>query len=125
LNNKKGVLLMEVMVAIVVITGGLLFVMRVYSTAKEALDRSRDLFKYSFLLEEKMYDFEEKGVIEEGKKDDSFQDAKKYSWVAEASPLALEGQTMHNLCSVKLSVFDNKVSSPYKYSLFTYLEKKK
>ena len=61
---------MEVMVAIVVITGGLLFVMRVYSTAKSALDRSRSLFKYSLLLEEKIFDFEERGVIEEGKERD-------------------------------------------------------
>ena len=125
MKSKKGILLLEVMVSIVVITSGLLFVMRVYSTAKEALDRSRDMFKYSFLLEEKMYDFEEKGAIEEGRAEDHFPEARDYSWSVDAVSLAPEGQNMSDLCSVKLDVFSNKVSTPDKYSIFTYIGKKK
>ena len=105
------------MVAIVVITGGLLFVMRVYSTAKVAITRSRELFKYSLLLEEKMFDFEEKGVIEEGADSGHFPDAKEYSWEVNAQPLAFQGQELGDLCSVKLTVD--------KYFLWTYLGKKK
>jgi len=125
MRGSKGVLLMEVMVAIVVITGGLLFVMRVYSTAREALSRSRSLFKYSLLLEEKMYDFEERGVIEEGKDEGHFTYFKDYSWAVEAAALEAEALEMSDLCTVKLSVFANKSSSPDKYFLFTYLGKKK
>ena len=61
MNNKKGFLLLEVMVSIVIITSGLLFVTRVYSTARDVIKRSFVLFKSSLLLEDKMFEFEEKG----------------------------------------------------------------
>lgn len=105
------------MVAIIVITGGLLFVMRVYSTAKEALFRSRALFKYSLLLEEKMYDFEDRGLIEEGRDGGYFPGAKEYSWKVEADTLEIQGLKLGDLCEVMLEV--------NKYPLWTYLEKKR
>lgn len=130
MKSRRGILLLEVMVAIVVITGGLLFVMRVYSTAKYALDRSRDIFKHSLLLEEKIFDFEEKGAIEEDKENGRFPDLKDYFWEVEADALSLQGQELGDLCSVKLDVFYRKDSSqssgaPEKYYLYTYLNKKK
>jgi len=105
------------MAAIVIITGGLLFVMRVYSTAKEALDRSRTLFKNSLLLEEKIFDFEERGVIEEGKDRGHFPDDKESFWEVSAETLEPQGQELGDLCSVRLDI--------NKYLLWTYLEKKK
>ena len=120
---------MEVMVSIVVITSGILFVTRVYSTAKEAVKRSESLFKHSLLLEEKMYDFEERGVIEEDKEGDHFPDEKEYFWEADASSLGFEDPNLRDLCMVKLSVFrghdPSRPAQPVKYSLATYLEKKK
>ena len=116
------------MVSIIVITGGLLFVMRVYSTAKEALNRSRTLFKHSLLLEEKIFDFEEKGIIEEDTDRGSFPDNKDYFWEVEATALAPQGQESGDLCAVKLDAFHGNSSSeagpPDKYYLFTYLNKK-
>ena len=128
MSSKKGFLLLEVMVSIVVITGGLLFVMRVYSTAKNALNTSRTLFKSSLLLEEKIFDFEEKGMIAEDTDRGSFRDPKDYSWEVEAAALAPQGQDLSELCALKLGVFYNNSSSsagpPNKYYLFTYLNKK-
>jgi len=128
-NGRRGFLLLEVMASIIVITGGLLFVMRVYSTAKEALDRSRDLFKYSLLLEEKAFDFEERGVIEEGTGHDHFPDRRDYFWEVQADPLAPEGQNLSDVCAVKLDVYRARGASesgpPAKYYLFTYVDKKK
>ena len=116
------------MVSIIVITGGLLFVMRVYSTAKEALDRSRTLFKHSLLLEEKIFDFEEKGIIEEDTDRGSFPDEKDYRWEAAAVALATQGQDLSDICSVKLGVYYDKNSSSAgtldKYYIWTYLNKK-
>jgi len=126
---KKGILLLEVMVSIVVITAGLLFVMRVYSTAKEALQRSRDFFKYSLLLEDRMYDFEEKGVIEEGRDKGRFPSLREYYWEVSADSLAFEEQELSDLCSVRMDVFYRASSAQAeksdKYSLFTYLFKKR
>jgi Tfp pilus assembly protein PilV len=129
MKSRRGFLLLEVMVSLVVITGGLLFVMRVYSTAKDALSRSRDFFKYSLLLEEKMYDFEERGVIEEDKDQGHFPSSEHYLWEVEAVSMAPGNQSLSGLCEVKLGVFYDKNFSgghpPEKYRLFTYLDKKK
>ena len=128
MKNSKGFLLLEVIISIVVITGGLLFVMRIYSTAKEALNRSRAFFKYSLLLEERIYDFEERGVIEEGKEDGRFPDLNDYLWAVEAASLASIAQELNDLCAVRLDVSRRKGPSeagpPEKYSLYTYLNKK-
>lgn len=125
MKTRRGFLLLEVMVSIVVITGGLLFVMRVYSTAHEALNRSRSLFRNSLLLEEKIFDFEEKGIIEEGSQSGRFDYAKDYSWEVSANALSLDDIDLNDLNAVKLGVFNNKVSPPGKYYLYTYLFKKK
>ncbi len=116
---------MEVMVTIVVITAGLLFVMRVYSTARTALARSSEFFKYGLLMEEKMYDFEERGVIEEGADHGRFSDPKDCFWEVDAVPLGLASEDLGNLCAVKLSVFRGEGLTRDKYPLWTYIEKKK
>ena len=121
-------MLLEVMVSIIVITGGLLFVMRVYSTAKNALDRSRTLFTHSLLLEEKIFDLEEKGIIEEDTTRGQFPGNKDYFWEVEAAALAPQGQELSDLCAVKLDAYYSKSSPdaapPDRYYLFTYLNKK-
>lgn len=125
MRGRRGFLLLEVMVSVIVITGGLLFVMRVYSTAKEALDRSRTLFKNSLLLEEKIFGFEEKGIIEELTQTGRFDEIKDCSWEVKASPLSLDDIDLNDLNVVELDVFNNKASSPNKYYLVTYLYKKR
>ena len=128
MKGRRGFLLLEVMVSIIVITSGLLFVMRVYSTAKGAIDRSRILFKHSLLLEEKIFDFEERGVIEEDTARGHFPDLNDYFWEVEATALAPQGQDLSDICAVKMDVYHAGSSSqsgpPDKYYLFTYLNKK-
>ena len=114
-------MLLEVMASIVVITGGLLFIMRVYSTAKEALDRSRTLFGHSLLLEEKIFDFEEKGEAERLSKEYELAGVKNHLWSANAQPAALEGSSLNVLT---LAVFQKNVSNPARHSLVTYLKDK-
>jgi hypothetical protein len=57
-RNSKGFLLLEVVLATVMVTSGLLFVNRVYSSAKGTMERSRTLFHSSLLLEQKMFDLQ-------------------------------------------------------------------
>lgn len=117
---------MEVMVSIVIITGGLLFVMRVYSTAKQAIDRSRALFQYSLLLEEGMFEFEEKGEAEDGRKEKEFEDNKGYFWSSSASPLKEEkGKENPDLNVLALDVFRKKGQGADKYSVAAILRKSK
>ena len=82
MKNKRGFLLLEVIVSIVIITSGLLFVMRVYSTARYAIQRSSVLFESGLLLESKMFEFEERGEIESDLKDGKqFSRESGYSWL--------------------------------------------
>ncbi len=117
MKNNEGFLLLEVIVSIVVITSALLFVTRSYSVSKQAIERSRDLFKSGLLLEEEMFAFEEKGEIGEGSKEGEFSDNKDYLWKINAVPAA-------NLNTVALSVY--RRNNPQEvYSLYTYLNKPK
>jgi type II secretory pathway pseudopilin PulG len=85
LNKYKGFLLLEVVVSIAIITGALVFVVRAYTTAKYALQRSSVMFTSSLLLENQMFEFEEKGSIESDYKDGrDFPDDKDYSWSVSA-----------------------------------------
>ena len=125
MRTKRGFLLLEVMASIIVITGGLLFVMRVYSVARMALERSHALLKNSLLLEEAAFDLEEKGIVEEGRDTGHFSGMNDYSWQVNAYPVSLDNPDLNDLNVLELDVFNNKIAQPYKYFLFTYLYKKK
>ena len=117
--------MLEVMASIIIITGGLLFVMRVYSTARMALERSHTLLENSLLLEEKAFDLEEKGAVEEGRETGRFYGSKDHSWQTNAYQLSADVSDLSDLNVLEISVFDNTVSSPDKYSIFTYLLRKR
>ena len=124
MRTNRGFLLLEVMASIIIITGGLLFVMRVYSTARTALERSHTLFKNSLLLEEKVFDLEERGVVEEGKDTGHFSGKNDYSWQVNASQLSPDNPDLSDLEILELDVFNDAISPSDKYFLFTYLNKK-
>jgi hypothetical protein len=122
-----------VIVSIVIITSGLLFVMRVYSTARYAIQRSSVLFESGLLLESKMFEFEEKGEIESDLKDGKqFSRESGYSWLIkteEAPEDPVLGQKL-DLDIVTLEVSrhrdrEERKSYVSKYFLTTYLNDKK
>ena len=133
MKSKKGFLLLEVIVSIAIITGGLVFVTRVYSTAKYALQRSFVMFKTSLLLESRMFEFEEKGKVEADFKDKrEFSDDRDYSWSISASAVPKDPELNQklDLCSVTLEVSrmkdrEEKRSYITAYSITTYLNEKK
>ena len=129
MNSRKGFLLLEVMVAIAILTGGLVVVTRVYNTAKHAIQRSFVMFRAGLLLESKMYEFEEKGMIKEDFKDGKdFTDEKDYSWLISSAPVLKDPVLAQklNINSVKMEVArhkdkEDKRSYITKYYLTTYL----
>lgn len=133
MRDKRGFLLLEVIVSIVIITSGLLFVMRVYSTARYAIQRSSVLFESGLLLESKMFEFEEKGKIEKDFKDGKqFSRESGYSWLIkteEAPKDPVLGQKLDlNIVTLEVSRHrdrEEKKSYISKYFLTTYLNDKK
>ena len=133
MSGKKGFLLLEVIVSIVVITSGLLFVMRAYSTAQYAIQRSLVLFESGLLLESKMFEFEEKGKIESDLKEEKrFPQNSPYSWsvkTEEAPKDPVLGQKLNlNIITLEVSRHrdrEERKSYVSKYSITTYLGDKK
>ncbi|MDO8535445.1 MAG: prepilin-type N-terminal cleavage/methylation domain-containing protein [Candidatus Omnitrophota bacterium] len=133
MSNKRGFLLLEVIVSIVIITSGLLFVMRVYSTAHYAIQRSLVLFESGLLLESKMFEYEEKGIIEKDiKEGKQFSPENGYSWsirTEEAPRDPVLGQKLElNIVTLDLTRHKDKEerkSYVSKYSMTTYLGNKK
>lgn len=119
MNPKKGFLLLEVIISIVIITAGILFIVRSYSSSKNAIEKSRELFEASLLLEKKMWEFEEKGEIEEGEKTGDFEDEEGYSWNMKASR-----PENSDLNLAVLSVFQTENPLDTSYSVSTYLRNK-
>lgn len=118
-RNSRGFLLFEVVISIVLITAGLLFIMRSYSSSKNSIQRSTEVFRTSLLLEGKMWEFEEKGLIEEGSKEGDFAENEEYSWQAEV--IRMEDS---NLNQVTLAVFRKKDRKDTEYFISTYLKNK-
>ncbi len=118
-RNDKGFLLFEVMISIVIIATGLLYVARSYSSSKDSLQRSTGIVKTSLLLEKKMFEFEEKGEIEEGEKSGDFEEDEEYSW-----EITAEFKEDLNLNLVTLEVFQKKDRDKTGYAISTYLKSK-
>lgn len=133
MSNKKGFLLLEIIVSIAIIAGSLVFVVRVYSTVKYAIQRSSVLFRSSLLLESKMFEFEEKSRIESDFKDGKeFPDDRDYSWAVSTAPLPNDPVLRRSLDLnlVTLDVLRNRdredrKSYVTKYFLTTYLNNKR
>ncbi|GEM_PF-3953185 len=114
MKRKKGFLLLEVIVSIVIITGSLLFVSASFTATKRLIVRSGELSLFRLALEKKMFDLEEKGKIEQGSLQGTLPD--DLAWTAEATPLEETA-----LQKVTLEVFP--ASRPEAgYSVETYLK---
>lgn len=118
--NRRGFLLLEVIVSIVVVTAGLLFVVRAYSTSKQAIDRSGRMFMQSLLLENRMFYIEEPGEMEQGRTQGDFGSLKEYQWSASIEPV--EG---YDLNKVTLDVTHTRSGRISTESLVTLVRNKK
>ncbi len=97
---SRGFLLLEVVVSMVVLTAGLMFVTQAFSASQKTVQRSQALLAASFLLEERMFEFEEQGEIEERTLSGMFNVPQGLSWQIQAVPMGLL-----NLNAVTVTVF--------------------
>ncbi|MDB4349330.1 prepilin-type N-terminal cleavage/methylation domain-containing protein [Omnitrophica bacterium] len=86
-NSKRGFLLLEVLVSITVISVGLVFVVRSFSSSARAIETATHFLKSVSLMEEKLWDLEAKGAIEKGRDDGLFEMDREYLWKVEAEGL--------------------------------------
>ena len=114
--NRKGFLLFEVMVSIVIITAGFFFIVNSFSSSKRAMQRSTGLVEISLVIEEKLWELEDAGAIEIGHQEGDFVGSDDYAWRIEAQPVAEEEFGLVTIEVVKKEEPDQPV-----YALETYL----
>lgn len=116
--KRKGFLLLEVVVSIVLITIGLFLVVRVYDSAKKSIKRSTDTFNQAVLLENKIFEINIVENIADIKKQGVFSSYPQYSWKIDYRDL-----DVLSLQIVELSILDNKYKDDFGYKLVSYVKR--
>ena len=129
MSDRRGFLLLEVMVAVVIVAGALIYVTRVYSTANQIVKRSRTMFEYGLLLEGKIFEFEESGVIkpmkDAGKEESGAVEGHEGCfWRMSAVKLKTENpDTTLDINRTTLDIYQQKkAQQKEQHSLVTYLK---
>ncbi len=118
---KTGVTLVEVLLAVVILSIGIVGVLRAYAASIGALEISRNTVNIIELAKEKMGDLQqemiEQGGVSAGSSSGQFQgDFEDYSWAWEATTSARDG-----LCELALTVSSpGESDGSRKISLVTY-----
>lgn len=115
-QQQKSLLLLELMTAIVIIAVVFLFLGRAYGVSKRSLKRSAAFLQVALLLEEKIWELEEKEEIQTGRDSGDFSD-QGYGWKVDAENI---GQSRLNL--VTLEVFSKAQAGPENFSVVTYFK---
>lgn len=116
LKKNSGFLLIEVLVSVVVITVGLIYIVHSFSVSTRAIGTSRDYIKALTLLEEKLWELEAAGEVEEGEDEDYFGDERVFAWELEA-----ETEDEPPVNKTRLTVLWPERKRKQKISVTTYL----
>jgi len=89
--DKRGFLLLEVIMSVLIIASGVMFVIKSYSTSLKGANISQAMTRACFLAEDKLFELEYKGFrdgIPEGESNDSIEGEPYYrcgvnSWTVE------------------------------------------
>ncbi len=109
-------MLLEVILSVFIVTVGVVFVIGSFITCVKGFRASRSYLEALYLLEERMWEYEESGVIEEGKDSGTFEGHKNAEWELEAE--GMEDSTLNEV-TLEVILKDNDKERAFKVS--TYL----
>ena len=115
-NKRNGFLLLEVMLSVFIVVVGVVFVIGSFVTSIKAFKASKLYLDVLYLTEEKMWEYEESGEIEEGSDSGKFEDYKNAEWNVEAEEI--EGLPL-NETTVRIVLKEN--DRKRKFEIVTYL----
>ncbi len=101
-GNKRGFLLYEVLLALAILSIGLVAVLHCFSTSLRAVGTSQNHFKATLLLEEKLWEVEREKSLTPGIYQGNFP-GKGFKWEVETSPIEEEGEVSLNAVRVTIS----------------------
>jgi Tfp pilus assembly protein PilV len=79
-KNSKGFLLIEVLVSVTLISVGLIYVARSFSTSARAVDTATHFLKSVSLIEDKMWYLEAGGISDRKRDEGAFEREGTYRW---------------------------------------------
>ena len=80
LKRRGGFLLLEVLVSITVISVGLVYIVRSFSSSSRAIETAAYYLKAVSLIEERLWDLEAQKGVERGRDSGRFESDERYSW---------------------------------------------
>ena len=117
--SSGGFLLLEVVMSVLIVTIGVVFVIGSFVTSIKTYKVSKVYSELQYLAEEKMWEYEEKGEIEDGSDSGDFDRLKGATWDIEAEELE---DFPLNETTLEIVIKDDFTERTYK--LATYLRKK-
>lgn len=117
LKSNRGFLLFEVAIAIVILSVGMTFVLRSFNSAIASVKGLQGYTTAMFLLGQKMFDLEDKGIKKCGTEGDFGIDYPGFSWKLDS--VLLEDAPLDK---VQLSVMWHTPNSTRKFSAATFLK---
>ena len=115
-DKRGGFLLLEVMLSVFIVVVGVVFVIGSFITSIKAFKVSKLYLDALYLTEEKMWEYEESGEIEEGSDSGKFEDYKNAEWNVEAKEIE---DLPLNETTVQIVLKEN--DRKRKYEIVTYL----
>lgn len=85
--SLTGFMLFEVILSVFIVTIGVVFVTGSFVTSIKAAKASRAYIEALYLLEQRLWEYEEKGRIEDGRDSGKFEKNKDAEWEMEAKEL--------------------------------------
>lgn len=121
-RNKEGILLYEVLLALAILSFGLVAVLGSFNTSLRAVTTSENYFRATLLLEEKLWELEMDDGFSPGVSRGGFPgEHSKFRWQVEASPIEEEGDMVLN--EVKVTISWNERNKRRDMALTTWMVK--
>lgn len=111
-------MLLEVILSVFVVTVGVVFVINSFITSIKAFKVSKIYVEALYLIEQKLWDYEEKGKIEEGRDSGRFNDYKNAEWEIQAK----EVEDLP-LCETTAEVVMKEENTKRRFEITTYFYK--
>ena len=119
-KSLMGFMLLEVVLSVFIVTVGVVFVIGSFITSIKAFKVSKIYLDALYLMEEKMWEYEESGEIEEGSDSGRFEDYKNAEWSVEAEEMDDDLPLNETTVEVELKENDRK----RRFKIVTYLYNK-
>lgn len=87
INKDNGFMLLEVILSVLVVSIGVVFVISSFITSLKAFKLSKVYVDAVYLIEQKLWEYEETGRIEDGRSSGKFDDYKGAEWEIKAKEM--------------------------------------